>query len=199
MSKALVAFFRRIELFRSLNEEELTELLRAIRPVGAAPGEVLFREGDVGDGAYAIESGRIEILARGAGDHEVQVAVLGPGDVLGELSLLDGAPRSATARAMDKASLFRLDKTEFDFLRRNLRPAAYKVIRTISMTLCDRLRDTNSRLRTLMSEPPKAAAPEAPAARPARPARPVRVTSARRTDAAPERGLLGRLNFWSNR
>lgn len=198
MSKALVAFFRRIELFRSLNEEELTELLRAIRPVGVAAGEVVFREGDAGDGAYAIESGRIEILARGSGDHPVQVAVLGPGDVLGELSLLDGAPRSATARAMDRASLFRLDKSEFDFLRRNLRPVAYKVIRTISLTLCDRLRDTNSRLRTLMSDPPKALAPEPPSTPPRR-TTPIRITSARRSDAPAERGLLDKLNFWSNR
>ncbi|MCB9543555.1 MAG: cyclic nucleotide-binding domain-containing protein [Myxococcales bacterium] len=198
MSQPLTAFFRRVELFRSLDDAELGELLRAITPVDVAAGQCVFREGDASDAAYAIEQGRVEIVTAGKAG-EVFVAELGPGDVLGELALLDGAPRSATARAKTRVTLFRIDQREFDFLRRNLRPAAYKVIRTISLTLCERLRETNNRLRSMMSDPP-AAIPPPLADEPPPTTRPIEVKSAARRPEREERaGLLGRLNFWSNR
>lgn len=200
MSQALTAFFRRVELFRSLDDGELGELLRAITPVEATPGQTIFREGDASDAAYAIEQGRVEIVTAGE-NGEVLVAELGPGDVLGELALLDGAPRSATARAKTRVTLFRIDQREFDFLRRNLRPAAYKIIRTISLTLCERLRETNTRLRSMMSDAPAAIPPPVDDSPPPR-TRPIEVKSARRPEreTRDERaGLLGRLNFWSNR
>lgn len=199
MSQALTAFFRQVELFRSLDDAELGELLRAITPREVAAGETIFRQGDASDSAYAIQKGRVEIVTD-SDNGEVRVAELGPGDVLGELALLDGAPRSATARAVGPVSLFRVDQREFDFLRRNLRPAAYKVIRTISLTICERLRETNSRLRTMMSTPPGPIPPPLDTPEPHARPRPVAVKSARRTPEVEERaGLLGRLNFWSNR
>lgn len=230
MSHALVAFFRQVALFRSLDDSDLTELLRAIRPMEVAAGELIFRQDEAGDAAYAIQTGRVEILV-GRGEREVMVAELSAGDVLGELALLDGSPRSASARAVTDVTLFRIDQGEFDFLRRNMRPAAYKIIRSISSALCERLRDTNERMRGLMSDGPGPMPPplsggrrEAPrragSAQPIRRAesgdaprrprtasRPIKVTSARK-DADSETagrgtdggsGLLGRLNFWSNK
>lgn len=199
MSQALTAFFRRVELFRSLDDGEIGELLRAITPLEVAAGHTLFREGDASDAAYAIEQGHVEIVAASDAG-EVFVAELGPGDVLGELALLDGAPRSATARAKTRVTLFRIDQREFDFLRRNLRPAAYKIIRTISLTLCERLRETNTRLRSMMSDAPAPIPP--PLDEPPPKTRPIEVKSARRPEPQPREeraGLLGRLNFWSNR
>lgn len=231
MSQALTAFFRRVELFRTLDDADLTELLRAIRPMEVAAGELIFREGEAGEAAYAIQTGRVEILV-GRNRGEVKVAELSAGDVLGELALLDGSPRSASARALTDVTLFRIDQGEFEFLRRNLRPAAYKIIRSISVALCERLRETNARMRLLMSDAPgpmpppplgvegrpgRAApirsrkAPPRTAPEPKTPrtkSRPIKVTSARRSDtqggeagrgADGGSGLLGRLNFWSNR
>lgn len=198
MSQPLTAFFRRIELFRSLDDEELGELLRAITPREVAAGQCIFSEGDASDAAYAIEQGQVEIVTAGEAG-EVHVADLGPGDVLGELALLDGEPRSATARAKTRVTLFRIDQREFDFLRRNLRPAAYKVIRTISLTLCERLRETNTRLKSMMSDAP---GPIPPPVEDHLPKRPIQVKTARRAEPEPREeraGLLGRLNFWSNR
>ncbi len=232
MSQALVAFFRQVALFRALDDADLGELLRAIRPMEIAAGELIFRQGEAGDAAFAIQTGRVEILV-GDPPHEVKVAELSAGDVLGELALLDGSPRSASARAVTDVTLFRIDQGEFDYLRRNMRPAAYKVIRSISFALCDRLRDTNARMRELMSDapdrvpPPPASDPPAPRSRtarrsargesgaagrgarrnaPATASRPIKVTSARKTPESGAgrgsdggSGLLGRLNFWSNK
>lgn len=64
-----------------------------------AAGELIFSTGDPGDGLFVIESGHVEILAA-IGPHEARpLAALGPGDFLGEMAVLDSAPRSASARA----------------------------------------------------------------------------------------------------
>ncbi|WP_416899934.1 MAG: EAL domain-containing protein [Minwuia sp.] len=68
------------------------------------PGEVVFYEGDVGDDAYIIEEGLIEISVR-AGDGEKVIAALGPGEIIGEMALIANAPRSATARALKGTTL----------------------------------------------------------------------------------------------
>lgn len=162
MAHPLQAFFARIKLFSTLTADELNDVLRAVQPASLAAGARLFRQGEAGDAAFVIESGAIEIYTEGPGG-EVSVATLGPGQVLGELSLLDGSPRSASARAKEATTLFRLDKQEFDFLRQNLRPAAYKLIRSMSVTLCDRLRETNDQIGDLLAadEAPPPPAPRA--------------------------------------
>ncbi|MCA9539215.1 MAG: cyclic nucleotide-binding domain-containing protein [Myxococcales bacterium] len=185
MTHPLQAFFQRIKLFSTLTGDELNELLRAIQPAQFAAGRTIFREGDPADAAYVIESGRVEILT-GRGVDEVRVAELGPGDVLGELALLDGARRSAGARAVDQVSTFRIDKNEFDFLRRNLRPAAFKVIRSITGTLCDRLRETNAQIRAHLT----------PALLPLPPVLEEAEEAGRDDD---KRKWMGKLTFWSNR
>ncbi len=163
MAHPLQAFFGRIRLFSTLTADELNDVLRAVRPLQLPAGQRLFRQGQAGDAAFVVESGAVEIYTEGPGG-EVVVATLGPGEVIGELSLLDGSPRSASARAQGDTSLFRLDKQEFDFLRQNLRPAAYKLMRSMAMTLCDRLRETNDHIGDLLAPPPDAKA-EAPPAR----------------------------------
>jgi CRP/FNR family transcriptional regulator, cyclic AMP receptor protein len=161
MAHPLQAFFSQIPLFSGLAPDELNDLLRAVRPMNLAAGERLFSQGDAGDAAYVVQTGAVQVFTQRKGE-EVLVATLGAGQVLGELSLLDGSPRSASVRAAEDAALFRLDKAEFDFLRRNLRPAAFKLMRSIAVTLCDRLRETNDHIGRLIAPPVEA--PEAAAA-----------------------------------
>ncbi|MEZ4468837.1 MAG: cyclic nucleotide-binding domain-containing protein [bacterium] len=76
---------------------------------------------------------------------------LGPGEVIGELALIDGASRSATCRTLEDCTLLRLDKGEFDYLRRN-RPAAYSIIpRVIAATIAGRIRATNEQMAELLA------------------------------------------------
>ena len=151
MTHPLQEFFGRIPLFSSLTPDELNELLRAIQPTKLAANDYLFKEGDAGDAAYVIESGEVDVLLERR-EATIPLATLGPDAVIGEIALLDGQPRTASVRACGDVSLFRIDKTEFDFLRRNLHPAAYKVVRIIAVEVCERLRGTNQLIHKALAE-----------------------------------------------
>jgi len=179
----LQVFLSRIPLFAALTSEDLPDILRALRPHGMRAGETIFRQGDVGEAAYIVESGAVEIRL-GSAANEFVVARMGAGEVFGELALIDGAPRSATVVCVESGTLHRLDKTEFDFLRRNLRPVAYRVLRVLAMTVSERVRDTNDHIaRTLVPDAPVATA-DTP-------------TAAAATDGGGFRGFFTRLSFWS--
>lgn len=75
------------------------------------PGQVLFREGDPPDSAYLIESGGIEVRARQRGK-DVVLSLLGPGDLVGEMAVIDDSPRTATATAIGEAVLFPIDRSQ---------------------------------------------------------------------------------------
>jgi len=74
-------------------------------------GEALFREGDQGDVMFAVVEGEIEVSRNGS-----VIEVVGPGGILGELSLIDPAPRSAGAHARTPARVVRVDQRQFTFL-----------------------------------------------------------------------------------
>lgn len=152
MAHPLHEFFARVPHFSGLSSADLEEIIRAIQPMKIAAGELLFNEGDPGDAAFIIQSGKVAIFRMVDGD-EVELVRLGVGEAVGELALIDGAARSASCRVLESAQLLRLDKAEFDFLRRNMRPAAYVVIRSLATTICARIRNTNEQITELLAPP----------------------------------------------
>ncbi len=104
-------------------------------------GTEIFRQGDAADAAYLIKSGRVKILVtRDGTDHAVDE--VGPGDVFGEMALVDNNPRSATARAIDDTICAVFSKNEI-----NLKLAGADLF-TVGLIrlLIKRLRDTTSRI-----------------------------------------------------
>ena len=102
------------------------------------PGEVIFRQGDDGSSLFIIEEGAVDI-AFGEGAGNVVLATLFNGQYFGELSLFDGAPRSATATAAKHTHVIRLDREDLvDFVHKNP-AAALRIIEEMG----DRLRQTN--------------------------------------------------------
>ncbi len=89
----------RSQLLGRLAHDDLRNLLTCAVQRSFATGQVVFQRGDAGDGMYILASGDVRIVIESAQGREVTVAVLGEGDVLGELSILDGSPRSASAIA----------------------------------------------------------------------------------------------------
>lgn len=142
---AAVRSFRKVPIFRSLNDEEMYEIIRACRFYERATGTVLFRQGESGDSAFVVESGLIDIVIESGRGREL-IAQIGAGDVVGELSLIEPGPRSATAVISETAVVYELRSQEFNLLRDSLNPAAFKVIRALSRLVCQRLRTVNERI-----------------------------------------------------
>jgi CRP-like cAMP-binding protein len=111
---ALLERLSRVELLRALPPEEMEQVLPYVNPVEAAPGDVVFGRGDPGDALYLIDQGRVDILRNGAAGS--RLATLSAGDSFGEMALLSGEPRTATAVAVEPTSLLRIGRDDFDHL-----------------------------------------------------------------------------------
>jgi CRP-like cAMP-binding protein len=104
---------RRSPLFGRCNDDSLTELAARMVHHRYRRGEVIFHEGDPGDSLHLILSGRVKIGRLSLTGDEAIVTFLGPGETFGELVLLDGAPRSATATAIEPTETLTLGRTAF--------------------------------------------------------------------------------------
>ncbi len=107
-------------------------------------GEILFKDGDAGDEMYLIKSGKIRI-SKPSGEIEKTLAVLKEGDFFGEMSVIDGSPRSATATAIEPSELVIFDREVFmNQVREN------PLIEYVLHTLIRRLRETDEQIKYLL-------------------------------------------------
>ena len=140
--KSLVEQLKPISLFRGLSDDELLVMATCMKSSEIAKGRVLFRMGEQSDAAYVVRKG--ELSAYLQTENQVQEIVkFGAGSVFGELCLVKEGARSLTIRANANTDLWRLDRVKFNELRVKKSSAAYKLIRNICVTACDRLRTTN--------------------------------------------------------
>ena len=129
-------------LLRSLSTASLSHLREALRPIELAESDVLFKRDAAVDGCYFIERGALKVSVDDASGGEIWLAIVGAGDWVGELGLLDRDPRSATVTAMTGCRLWRLPIQEFDSLCR----VDFEFYRAMVRLICVRLRNTNREL-----------------------------------------------------
>lgn len=135
-------FLKKIPLFADLPMEDLNQLCEGVEEIELAAGEVLFPEGSQGDRAYVVREGQIEII-KSSGGQEVFLALRQAGEFFGEMSLLDSAPRMATARARTPVSLVAIPREQFDYLIATSPSAARAMLHTVM----SRLRSSSILLR----------------------------------------------------
>jgi len=116
-----------------------TDLFTGAKPVRLDANEVLFIAGDPGDGCYRIEDGLLKVTMVSRSGSERILAFLGPGAIVGELSMIDGRPRSASVVAVREAALSFLSRAAFDVFARK-HPEVYQ---TLVALLASRLRETD--------------------------------------------------------
>ena len=139
-------------LCRALSPSELDAVagIVALREIGA--GMELFHEGDAGDGLYLVVAGEINVIKHGK-DGELLLAKLGPGAVLGEMSLITSDARSASGRALAPTTVLHLPAREFRALLDGGSTAALKIAAAIAEVLAHRLAAMNSLVLGLTSNP----------------------------------------------
>jgi|ADurb_Val_02_Slu_FD_contig_61_453617_length_812_multi_3_in_0_out_0_1 CRP-like cAMP-binding protein len=136
---ALVSLLRRMPLFEGLAHEEMEALASLLRLRSVKKGDVIFRKGDEGTNLYAILRGCVRITVPTALGDEIAVAVMKDGEFFGEMALLDGMPRSASASAGEETQLAILERSDFlKFLAKR-----DHAIQAILMALSWRLRKTD--------------------------------------------------------
>jgi len=136
-SQAVIA----IDSTRQLKELS-QDLFAEARTISLAVDQVLFSAGEEGDGCYRVDEGLLKAsVSEPAGDERI-LSLLGPGSVVGELSMIDGAPRSASVVALRDSKLSFVSRAVFEAFGRS-RPELY---RHLTILLANRLRDTNDTL-----------------------------------------------------
>jgi CRP-like cAMP-binding protein len=138
---------REIGLFGALGDEVLAHLAKTLKVLQAAPGDAIFREGD-GDARemFTVLEGEIEVLKRSRRGRDTRIAILGPGDWFGEMSVIDMQTRSATVRALAPARLARFTSEDMNALYRFDVKSYSLVVLNIARGLSRRLRVTDGLL-----------------------------------------------------
>jgi CRP-like cAMP-binding protein len=113
MSGSMVAALTAMPFFAGLDAAALDRVASGTRMRRFRRGEVIFHVGDPGDALFLIASGSVKITLPSETGEEAILATLQPGEVFGELSLLDGAPRSATAVALEASETMVLQRERF--------------------------------------------------------------------------------------
>ena len=104
---------KKVPLFAGLNDATLAGLAQQLHRRTFKRGTIIFHKDQTGDALYVIESGRIRIFLPTESGEELTVEVAGSGDVFGELALLDGRPRSASAESLEDSAVYTINRSEF--------------------------------------------------------------------------------------
>jgi CRP-like cAMP-binding protein len=137
---------RNAPLFLALDDEASVALRASMVEMDLARGQVIFSEGDAGDRLYVIVDGKIKLGTSSTDGRESLLAILGPGEMFGELSLFDPGPRTATATALTETTLLGLGHDALGPWL-NGRPG---VAQALLKALSQRLRRTNENLSDLV-------------------------------------------------
>jgi CRP-like cAMP-binding protein len=138
-----VDHLREIGLFGALSDEVLGHLAKTLAATRVQPGDVLFREGEPGREMFVVLDGEVEVMKKSRRGREMRVALLGPADCFGEMSLIDVQPRSASVRAIAPTRLLRVTSEDFDALYRYDLKSYTLIILNIARDLSRRLRTTD--------------------------------------------------------
>ncbi len=135
-----VAFLRNMRLFRNVDDAELATFARSLREQPLRRGQVLFREGDLGDEMFLVRAGSIVVSKGVTGRVEQVLARMGPGDFFGEMALFDRSARSATIQADTDVALLVLDRDALARLTADSPRAAAAFFQSLVHVFIERLR-----------------------------------------------------------
>ena len=146
-------FINQVPLFSGLDEAQQVSLQQKMGQTTLRRGETLFDEGDLGDRLYIVTEGKVKLGHTSNDGRESLLAVLGPGEILGELTLFDPGPRSTTATAVSPATLLHLQHTDLMEIVEANPTLAKHMLRA----LAQRLRRTNESLSVFSDVPGRVA------------------------------------------
>lgn len=148
---ALRALVARSRLFKDLDEAEFQIFVEVLRHRRFSVGEALFVQGRPGDSLAVVLSGTFRVEVERPGGKREILESIGPGDVIGEMTCVDPAPRSANVIAVADAEILELDRGTLDALRRTAPSTWSAVLGGILARTTERLAETNVRVEQALS------------------------------------------------
>ncbi|WP_027085344.1 Crp/Fnr family transcriptional regulator [Cohnella panacarvi] len=141
----MIEWLKKVSLFDNLNDEQLEHILRIAQRRTIPQGSLLFQEKELGHTFYVVLSGSIKLFTRSNNGEEKVLSLVNAGESFGELSLLDGRPRSASAQTLEPTTVLELSSDQFMELLQN----HFDITKGILTELSRRLRKTNEHVNDL--------------------------------------------------
>jgi CRP/FNR family transcriptional regulator, cyclic AMP receptor protein len=153
--REIVDFLGTVPLLDGRGEADLEELARLLRRRTSPEGEILWRQGDPTRELVFIVAGSVTVSLHVPGDRVVDIATAGPGEIVGEIGLLDGGGHTMSVRVTSPATVLALGRRDFAALLARRDPAAFRLKRRLASQFTMRLRNQLGHLAaTLGDEPP---------------------------------------------
>lgn len=140
---SLAKSLQMVPVFKELNKREISSLINIIHNRNYLPGEFIFYQGDPGIGFYIIRSGEVVIQRANEMGNTIPLATFSDGDFFGELALIDGEKRSASAIAKTECSVAVIFKPDLDEFIEAYPKKGIKILQGISQVIAVRLRKLN--------------------------------------------------------
>ena len=129
-----IEFLRRLPLFASMSEADLEQFHAQAQTLRLPAQHLLIEEGTPGDALYILLNGQLEVSKFAAG-HDIKLDVRRPGEVVGEMSLLDNSPRGASVRTLTETEVLMISKEVFERVLRDSSTAALAILHTVTQRL----------------------------------------------------------------
>ena len=140
-----VELFRKIPLFRGLDDKDLLRLAAIATESAFVPGQVIFGEGSSGDAMFIVKSGTVRVFKQSQ-EGEEEIARFSGGQHFGEMALIDNETRSATVDTVEASQLIRVGRDDLEKLLAQDDALSNRVYRAFTKYLCNRLRQTTNDL-----------------------------------------------------
>jgi CRP/FNR family transcriptional regulator, cyclic AMP receptor protein len=137
---------RSVSLFRDLDKNEIEVVYKRVFEQSVKKDSILFMEGARGEFLYIIIAGRVEIIKKTKGNEEMVLATMGPNEIIGEMSLIDAEPRTATARTSEDSVLIVITKQKFNEILQSDPRIAAKILMGLLKVINKRLRIMDKKL-----------------------------------------------------
>jgi len=145
----IINFLLEAPMFGDLDPTELSEVVHIMQIQRMREGQIVFRQGDAGDGWYVIYEGEVEVVKETDIGSRTVADLTSPA-CFGEMAVLDGSARSATVRTRTAATAFRFPRREFQSLIDNNNLAAFKLVYQMALVLASRQRNTTTRVAEML-------------------------------------------------
>ncbi len=143
-------FLKSFAMFKSFHPNEVLLLARHMIEVTLQKGDVICRENDKGDSCFIVVFGKVDVFKELIQNKDEQLATLGSGQMFGQVSLIDGRPRSATCIAKERCLLLELKKTDFDRLFDAGESFAFRLQEFIARVMVRQLREADKKLTSMV-------------------------------------------------